>query len=193
MSAARFIASSPRRGRCACAYTLVEMVVVTVILMMALALVLPRLGGGSRRMAAEQALSELRAAFGETAMRARTTGRPLDLTLFPQEGLFRVTPSGETLDRDWHPQGLPPLTGEDGRGGILPGTDSYPVPKGVEWTELPEETEASSQGGILFRFFPDGEACGPPLAWRMHGRNYRLVMDSVLGKATILEMEEGRP
>ncbi len=185
--------SSPLPGK-ARPYTLVEMVVVTVILMLAVALVGPRLGGGGRRMAAEQALTEFRQAFGETAMRSRTTGRPLELTLLPEQGIFQVTTVTNPLDQDWHPQGLEPLGGQEGQGRLLPGASSYPVPKGVEWEELPESPEGEGEG-VVFRFYPDGEACGPEIAWTMQGRHYRLILDSVLGKATILEREttEGRP
>ncbi|MGN0867348.1 MAG: type II secretion system protein [Oligosphaeraceae bacterium] len=184
-------AASPLPRREARRYTLVEMVVVTVILMLAVALVGPRLGGGGRRMAAEQALTEFRQAFGETAMRSRTTGTPLALTLLPEQGIFRVSSVANPLDRDWHPQGLDPLVGADAPGAILPGAQSYPVPKGVEWEELPDSQE---EEGVVFRFYPDGEACGPEIAWAMQGRHYRLILDSVLGKATILEIEatEGR-
>ncbi len=174
-----------RGGHC---YTMVEMVVVTVILMLAVALVGPRLGGGGRRMAAEQALSEFRQAFGEAAMRSRTTGRPLALVLLPEQGIFRVDAVSESLDRDWHPQGLEPLVGQGEQGAILPGAGFYPVPKGVEWEELPDSQEGDGEG-IVFRFYPDGEASGPEIAWKMQGRHYRLVVDSVLGKATILEIE----
>ena len=176
---------SARRNR---PYTLLEMIVVCAIVMLVVALVTPRLGGGGLRMAAESALSEIRGAFQQTATRARITGQPYQMTLLPEEGVFQVAPLENPLDQDWHPATLSPLTGESGRGAIVQLVDSYQVPDGVEWTELPDGEEDS--GRILFRFFPDGEATGPELAWKMHGRSYRLVMDSVQGKATILEILE---
>ncbi len=169
-------------------YTLLEMIVVCAIVMLVVALVVPRLGGGGLRMAAESALSEIRGAFQQTAARARITGQPYQMALLPEEGVFQVAPLENPLDRDWHPATLPPLTGESGRGAIVQVIDSYQLPDGIEWTELPDGEEDS--GRILFRFFPDGEATGPELAWKMHGRSYRLIMDSVQGKATILEILE---
>lgn len=166
-------------------YTMIEMIVVLVIIMLVVTLVAPRVGGGGRRMAAEQALSEFREAYGETAMRARATGKPLVLVLNPGQKSFSVTTLSQPLDKDWHPAVLAPLTGNSGKGGVLPGASSYPVPEGVEWTELPENTDGYD--GIAYFFYPDGEAAGPEVAWNMHGRSYRLIMDSVLGKATILE------
>ncbi len=164
---------------------MIEMIVVCVIIMLVVALVAPRVGGGGRRMAAEQALSAIREAYGETAMRARATGKPMVLVLNPGQKSFQVSSLTQSLDKDWHPGVLAPLTGTEGKGAILPGANSYDVPDGVEWTELPENTDGYD--GIAYFFYPDGEAAGPEVAWNMHGRSYRLIMDSVLGKATILE------
>lgn len=170
------------------AYTLIEMVVVCVIVMLAVALVVPRIGGGSKRMGAERALSAFREAYGETAMRARATGKPLALVLQPEEMLFQVVADVVQLDKDWHPALLQAETGAEGKAAILPGAASYPVPEGVEWTELPDFTDGYD--GIAYVFYPDGEAMGAEIAWTMFDRSYRLIMDSVLGKATILEEEK---
>lgn len=164
------------------------MIVVCVIVMLAMALVIPRIGGSSKRMAAEQALSAFREAFGETAMRSRATGKSLALVLDPEGKEFHVSELTDKLDKDWHPPVLQPSVGASGNAAILPGAASYPVPDGVEWSELPEFTDGYD--GILYTFHPDGEASGPELAWEMHGRSYRLIIDSVLGKATILEEEK---
>ena len=181
-------ASLTRNHGPARAYTLIEMVVVCVIVMLAVALVVPRIGGGARRMGAERALSAIREAYSETAMRARATGKPLALVLQPEEKLFQVQGDVVKLDKDWHPALLSPETGTEGKAAILPGASSYSVPDAVEWTELPEYTDGYE--GIAYVFYPDGEAMGPEIAWKMFGRSYRLIMDSVLGKATILEEEQ---
>lgn len=170
------------------AYTLIEMVVVCVIMMLVIALVAPRVGGTSRRMSAEQALTAFRTAFGECAMRARTTGEPLALLLQPDKRVFRVQAVADVLDKDWHPSRMQPLTGADGQGGIISGAQSYPVPEGVEWGDLPDYDD--EHDGILYTFYPDGEAAGPELSWSMFGRDYALAVDSVLGRVAILELDE---
>lgn len=166
-------------------YTFVEMLVVCVIVVLATALVLPRVTIGSKRMVVENALSELRGVFVETGMRARAGGKPLSLVLLPNEMRFTVSERLNELDRDWHPPVLEPLN--DGAAAILPGAEEYPVPADVEWTELPEIP--FGEDGIVYRFFPDGEASGPVVAFDIKGRHFRLVVDSVLGKATVLEEE----
>ena len=169
-------------------YTFIEMLVVCVIVLLITALVAPRLGGGTKRMIVENALSNLRGAFNEAAMRARASGMPLALVLDPDQGQLLVQNLTNPLDHDWHAPVLQPLTGANGQGGILPGATTYEVSKDIIWTELPEgDAEDSRQ--VTFRFFPDGEASGPSLAFEVQDRKFILVIDSVLGKATILEEE----
>lgn len=170
-------------------YTFIEMLVVCVIVLLITALVAPRLGGGTRRMIVENALSNLRGAFNETAMRARAGGQPLALVLDVAQNQLLVQNFANPLDHEWNAPVLQPLTGADGQGGILPGATSYEVSKDIVWTDLPEGDAADAQQ-ITYRFFPDGEASGPELAFEVQGRKFVLVIDSVLGKATILE-EEG--
>ena len=167
-------------------FTFIEMLVVCVIVMLITALVLPQIGGGTRRIAVESALSNLRGAFTETAMRARASGQPLALVLDVPQHQFTVMPWSNSLDHDWHAPTLPPLTGQNGRGGILPGASIYEIPKDIVWTELPE---GGTDGGqqFVFCFFPDGEASGPQMRFEVQGWKYLLVIDSVLGKVTILE------
>ncbi|MBQ4480209.1 MAG: type II secretion system protein [Victivallales bacterium] len=167
-------------------YTFIEILVVCVIVMLIMALVIPQIGGGSRRIAVESALSNLRGAFTETAMRARAGGRPLALVLDVEQRQFTVYPWNNPLDHDWHAPVLPPMTGPAGQSGILPGAQSYEVSKDIAWTDLPEGNFGDGQF-FAFCFFPDGEASGPQLRFEVQGWKYLLVVDSVLGKVTILE------
>ena len=167
---------------CRCgSYTFVEMLAVCAIVALVTALVIPGVTTGSRRIVTEQALSEVRRAFSETAMRARATGRPFALALLPESGEFLVREFDNQLDFEWQ---LPVVTGVDG--GVLDGDVSYAVPSSVEWFDLPDGD--GENGEITFFFFPDGEAAGPALDFELKGSHYRLVIDSVLGKATILEI-----
>ena len=167
-------------------FTFIEILVVCVIVMLITALVIPRIGGGTRRIAVESALSNLRGAFTETAMRARASGKPLALVLDVAQNQFTVHPWNNHLNHDWHAPTLPPLAGANGQGGILPGAQSYEVPKDITWTELPEGNYGDGQF-FAFCFFPDGEASGPQMRFEVQGWKYLLVVDSVLGKVTILE------
>lgn len=163
------------------------MLVVAVIVALAAALVVPRIVQSSRRMTVENALSALRAAFSETGVRARASGQALTLTLDPEGRRFRVAKMGGRMDRDWRPAPLASRTPqrEDGTaaGSVLPSATEYQVPEAVEWTDLPENADG---GGIVFCFYPDGEASGPQLGFAVRSERFRIIIDSVLGRGTIV-------
>ena len=173
-------------------YTFIEMLVVCGIVVLVSALVVPRIRTTSKRLTVENALSKLRAAFTETATRARAGGKALALVLLEDEKRFEVREYTNELDRSWHPPRAARQE-EDGeeeeapRRGVLSGESSYEVPADVEWTELP--SVEGDEDGIVFAFFPDGEAAGPPLEFTVADRHFRLVVDSVLGRVTILDLD----
>ncbi len=168
------------------AFTFIEMLVVCVIVLLASVLVIPRITVSSKRMIVETALSDLRGAFSETAMRARAGGHPLALVLKTDEKVLVVEKLTNDLDHDWRPAPLTPVNSSGTT--IIPGTSSYKVPEKIEWTELPDVP--SDAPGIVYGFYPDGAATGPAVSFTIQERNFRLVIDSVLGKATILEEEQ---
>lgn len=165
-------------------FTFVETLVVCAIVALVAAVVIPRSIRSSRRMTVENALSVLRGAFVECAMRSRASGEALVLRLQPQERLITVTKGAMPLQREWRPPAAN-ITVAPGTG-ILPGRERYELPEVITWTALPGDYPLE---GIEFAFYPDGEATGPTLDFQVLGTNYRLVIDSVIGKATILEME----
>lgn len=168
-------------------YTFIEMLVVAVIVALAAALVTPRIVTSSRRMTVENALSSLRTAFSETAMRARACGQPFTLTLDLDGNCFRVKQSSERLDCDWRPAPLALRSGErdDGSvaGNVLTTVAEYAIPDAVEWRDLPDD---AYDGKCVFRFYPDGEASGPQLAFEVRSERFLIIIDSVLGKGTIV-------
>ena len=123
-------------------------------------------------------------------MRARAGGKALALVLIEDEKRFEVREYHNELDRSWHPPRT--VSSEEGeeeapRRGVLGGESSYEVPSDVEWTDLP--AAEGDEDGIVFAFFPDGEAAGPPLEFTVADRHFRLVVDSVLGRVTILDLD----
>ena len=165
-------------------YTFIEMLVVCVIVLLITALVAPQIGGGTKRMIVENALSNLRGAFNEAALRARAGGKPLALVLDLDQNQLLVRPFQFSLDHEWRAPVQPPRTGENH--GIISGAESYDIPKDIQWVDLPEGDENGSRQ-FTFCFYPDGEASGPELKFEIKERYFALIIDSVLGKATILE------
>ena len=175
-------------------FTFIELLAICVIVGLLSAMVLPRIGGTSRRVVVEQTLSNLRGAFAQTALSARASGEPLALVLSPDGESFSVMPLQNDLDRDWRPphlaKGAKRISedGEEDDGtsqGILAGESSYDVPSEVEWTDLPEVD--ADQPGIIFCFFPDGGASGPELHFTLAKVEYGLSVDAVTGKIDIWE------
>lgn len=161
-------------------YTMIEMLVVTLIIAMLVALILPRLTGTSRRMTSEQALTSIRQAASETAARARATGRPLSLTLVPDDDgmAFRVALFDENLSRVW----TPPMP-HAGPPAFLAARESYPLPSSVEWDINPLDFPAET--GVRFLFFPDGQAGGPELTFRILEQSFLFRIDPLSGKPLI--------
>ena len=172
-------------------FTFIELLVVCVVIGLLSALVVPRIGGASRRMVAEQALLELHGAFGQTALRARAGGRPLMLVLEPEEGrAFSVQPLTESLTHDWRPPALvSESVGEEApKTGIFAAEDTYKVADAIEWIDLPEVPDDAP--GIVFSFYPDGAAAGPELRFTLAGGEYLLRVDAITGQATIAELPQ---
>jgi len=175
-------------------YTFVEMLVVSAIVALVGALVIPKISATSRRMTVESSLSALRGAFNECAMRARAGGKALQLVLDAEGKSFTVRESSNELDHDWRPSVLSIKGGGEEESesgevhsaskGILGGESTYEVPADIVWEELPESND--DEGGYVFSFFPDGEAAGPELAFSLKGERYRIIVDRVIGRATVV-------
>lgn len=169
-------------------YTFIEMLIVAVIVTLAGAVVVPRIVVSTRRMTVESALSALRTPFAETAQRARAGGQTMTLTLNVEDGKFLVGKGVTGLDHDWRPAPLPmarvDANGEEQKAAaILGAAAEYAVPETLEWTDLPDRADGES---VVFTFFPDGEAAGPQLGFAIRNERYRLIVDSVLGRGTIV-------
>ena len=171
-------------------FTFIELLVVCVIIGLLSALVVPRVGGASRRMVVERTLSELRGAFGQTAMRARASGRPLMLVLDAEEKTLSVSPLEENLTHDWRPPSLAMDSTDEEvpKTGILAAEDSYKVADAIEWIDLPETPMDAS--GIAFNFYPDGGAAGPELRFALAGGEYLLKVDALTGRTDIFEVPQ---
>jgi len=185
-----------RQGMVRRYFTFIELLAICVIIGLLSAMVLPRINGSSRRMVVEQALSNLRGAFSQTAVASRASGEPLALVLNPEGSAFTVMALENSLERDWRPPRLAKKAnhsaeeggdeGEDSTSqGILSGAASYDVPSEVEWVDLPEIE--GDQPGIVFCFFPDGGASGPELHFMLAKVEYGLAVDAVTGKVDIWE------
>ena len=170
-------------------FTFFEMLVVAVILAVASAVVLPSLTKLPRRLAVESALSEIRNAIDETSMRARATGKALQLVLNVEDSAFELQecPTDLAAIQGWTPPLKQSDETEQQTAVAISSQSSYQLSKSIEWH--PEETGLDAADGIAYSFFEDGQASGGTLHFSIGKQNYVLDVDKLTGAPLISEME----
>ncbi len=169
------------------AFTLFEMLVVVLIVAMLFAVTLPRLSRVPKRMIIEKTLSTIRQVFAESSSRARATGQALSLTLNPETSSLTVAANNDSLSQQWRPA-MP--TVEGGKSSVplfISAKDTYELSSEIEWHLEPESY--NSEGYIVFSFYPDGQASGPPLRFSLKDSRFRLVVDNITARANIYAEE----
>lgn len=169
-------------------FTLFEMLIVVLLVGIIAALVGPRVTAIPKRYLVESALSRLRQAINETAMRARASGRGLSLTLDEENSSFAVAALDQTLAGEW----VPPSGGTAEDTGVVPGfievKASYELGGDFEW--FLQDAALSEDGRAVFSFHPNGEAGGPALEFALKGRKFRLDVDRLTGEPLIQELDQ---
>lgn len=172
-------------------FTFFEMLIVAVVMALIAAVTLPRLSRIPSRLQIESALTSIREAFTETAMRARTTGTPIKLVLDIDNDCFLVEQANNsklTAQKDW----VPPLRkSEDAEQSSLLALESknnYKLPSYIEWH--PEDTDLNYDDEISFSFYEDGQAAGLPIRFYMAGHYYQMDVDRLTGDSLIMEIED---
>jgi type II secretory pathway pseudopilin PulG len=167
-------------------FTMLEVLVVTLLVGMLFAVILPRVSVAPKRIVVENALSGIRQAFSETGARARANGRAFRLTLDPDSSTLAVSPLPDTLSREWQPP-LPVVEDKAKKPSFLAIKDSYELSGDLEW-QLDQQVY-DHEGKIIFSFFPDGQAGGPNLEFSIKKRRFVLRVDNVTGRPDIVEVE----
>ncbi len=172
------------------AFTFFEMLIVAVIIAISTAVVAPSLSKYPRRLGVERALTEIRNAIDETSMRARATGKPLQLVLNIDESSFEVQEYSSDLEsvKGW----VPPLKmseeTETVQNVAISQNSSYSLSNNIEWH--PEETGLDNSEEIFFAFFEDGQATGKTLYFNIGKQGYVLDVDKLTGAPLISERND---
>jgi len=168
------------------AFTMLEVLVVTLVAGMLFAIILPRIAVAPKRIVVEKALSGIRQAFSDTASRARASGRAFRLILDPDNSTMTVSQHPDSLSREWRPS-LPETDGTGQTSSFLAVKESYELSKELEWQFSDQVYD--SEGRIVFSFFPDGQAGGPSLEFTIKNRKFQLRVDNITGRPDIVEQE----
>lgn len=166
---------------------MLEILIVTLLVGMLLAILIPRISLTPKKMVVEKAISEIKQAFSETAARSRAGGKAYQLILNPEENKFTVNTLQKNLSREW--QAERPASGEKEvqQSGILQAKDNYQISTDIEW-EFDNNTY-DNEGMISYSFFPDGQAGGPTLIFEIKKQKFTLWIDGVTSRVNIDEME----
>ena len=164
-------------------YTLVEMLMVTLIAAMLVAIVVPRISRTPRRMAVEQTLTTFRQAMMTAASRARASGQAQFVRLYPETDgggrLAIVSGEPENLTHEWRPSRPTP----DHSHGVLDGLSEYELAKTVSWIDI--DSLLDDDGSCLFVFYPDGQAAGPDIGFVVGNETFALSVDPVTARPLI--------
>ena len=159
------------------------MLIVGVILALVFAFALPRLSKTPGRLVAESALTGIRQAVNDTAIRARATGKPMKLVLDMEASAFLVQPLKTNLPHDWT---VPFDLESNSATEVISQNDTYELSSDIEW--LPAETGLDQFDEIAYAFFEDGQASGRPLQFQVAGRTYQMDVDKLTGAPLIEEL-----
>ena len=172
------------------AFTFFEMLIVAVILAIVTAVVAPSLTKYPQRLATESALTGIRTAIDETSMRARATGKPLQLVLNIEGASFDVQDFSSELEsvKGWSPPLKRPLETEQTLNVAISQNSSYPLSGMIEWH--PEESDLGIDEEISFAFFEDGQASGKTLHFNIGKQSYVLDVDKLTGAPLISEQND---
>jgi len=168
------------------AFTMLEVLVVTLVAGMLFAMILPRISAAPKRIVVESALTGIRQAFSDTAARSRASGRAFHLILDPDNSAMTVSQYPDSLSREWRPS-LPDTGGKGEAPSFLAVKESYELSKELEWQFSDQVYD--SEGRIVFSFFPDGQAGGPNLEFTIKNRKFQLRVDNITGRPDIVEQE----
>ena len=167
-------------------FTLLEVLIVFVVIGLILAVAAPRIIERSDRLARESALTAIRSAVNDAAMRARSTGHALTLILDETENVFSIGEANENLERRWEPPSHGNEDSEENKASFLQAQETYALSSDIEW-QISDDSH-DSDGNVVLTFFPDGQAAGPELEVTVAGRNYILRVDRITAAPVILEV-----
>jgi len=169
-----------RRGNCG--FTLLEIIVVAVIIILVMAMVVPRIGIVPQRVLINSACGQLRQVFQQAARRARASGTTVRLIVEPEERRFRIEADSAT---DFVATATAVAAGAAELGPSTAGSDAAAAivafPAGVTWQAL--DGYAAAAEPVIYTFYPNGEAGGPVLVLRIgKTQSQHLYVDRLTGQ-----------
>lgn len=167
-------------------FTLIELTVVLLILSLLVAIVLPAIGRLPFGVRMRNAKSDISHAFKNAGLRAMASGSPAVLTLNPENGTMKIKTDTsfkipKAADREVEE---PEFRGESP---LLESPLKYKLPNGCSFEA--EYDDLDDDGNAVFRFYPSGEAGGPPIDLVISEVRFSMYVDPLTGAVKFLEQE----
>ena len=184
--------AGPRRAaRAGRRFSLLEITLVLLIVGLALAVALPRLGRPPTAVLAADVLARLEGACHQAASLAVATGRPVRLHLDLAAGELRLDPAPATSTDPGDAPAEPPAAAPD---------PDQPAPPAAglfgEWQRLAVPAflkladDATEHEPPVCIFYPNGEAASPRLVLLLDRRRFSFEVDRLTGHPLLAELHE---
>lgn len=172
-------------------FSLMEILVALVIMVVVMGVALPRIGRLPMGVRRQQAISTFKNAFRNASMRARATGIPVQAVIMPIKNIIKLQRTAGTRsalnqerisnfqdsENGTHPQ----------RGGLFKKTSEYEFPNGTSWVDkdsLPTEEQT------YFTFYPNGEATGPAINIKIGKMEILIDIDRLTGRVIVTQADD---
>ncbi|OPZ28785.1 MAG: hypothetical protein BWZ02_01191 [Lentisphaerae bacterium ADurb.BinA184] len=165
-------------------FTLLELMIVLVVAAVLMAVVIPRIGRLPAGLVVEKACGDFENAVYHAARRARVTGKPTRLTFDLDRHTATVEETG----------GAPPPPADDAEAAAedrAEGRPTEPLVHPLDEAIGREAADGTSEpdSAPVFVFYPNGEAGGTTLPFRVRGRSLVLDVDPLTGRPLITAVE----
>ncbi len=165
-------------------YTLLEVIIVLVLLVMVVTIVLPRVGVVPLGLRVSQMVDRVHSAFHAAASIALATGEPVKISFDFGSQKIRLDSQPSSRRRPTHS-----VAADDyDAASFFDQLKIFDLPDGVGYDEDFESAE-ENRGGLLYQFFPNGEASGPKIRLMLGRRRFTLDVDRLTGRPILFEKE----
>ena len=159
-------------------FTLVEIVLVLAIVALLLAVVVPNVGRIPAKYSRAKAVESLQQVFSEASLRARTTGRTIELIIKPAAGTavtreLKSTPRRKKFD-------LQEKSNDEKTGVLWSSKTDYS--DNIEWVPHGDQSQFKN---LRYVFYPNGEASGMDATFNLNNRQYKLSFNHLSGTISV--------
>ena len=177
-------------------FSLVEIIVVTIIFAVVSALVVKKLYNSGTGEARRDMVEKLNQAFVNSSVRARGFNQRIDLVwqcdALPIKIQIKTAKQQSTFDQfieeNQSEEDVEKAQSIERNQRTWGGATEYDFHESVTFSEA--NIELNDEGQLIYSFFPDGEASGPDTTLMIEDEEYQILVDRLTGQLNIRELTE---